>query len=238
MMMTTIAFVDDHPILLAGLCRLFSSGTDLNVIAVGKNADDIVDIAQNMRPGVMVVDLGMPGNTLEAIAKVTSRNPATKILAFTASDSIDTAIATLEAGALGFVLKGSTLEELRDAIERVSAGETYITPSFASRVVAALRKENTKRSVPRVTFSKREEDVLRLLLRGSTNKQIASDLAISDKTVKHHMTVLIQKLNVRNRVEVLLAAQELASNGSLSGTSRADVDPPGPQRDAGVRRAI
>lgn len=226
MMMTTIAFVDDHPILLAGLARLFSSGSDVNVIAIGKTADDIVDIAQTMHPGIMVVDLGMPGNAIEAIAKVTSRGSETKILAFTASECVDTAIATLEAGALGFVLKGSSLEELRDAIDRVSAGETYITPGFATKVVAALRKENTKRSVPRVTFSKREEDVLRLLLRGNTNRQIASELAISEKTVKHHMTVLIQKLNVHNRVEVLLAAQELASNGTLAESARPTRDAP------------
>jgi two-component system, NarL family, nitrate/nitrite response regulator NarL len=224
MITTTVAFIDDHPILLAGLARLFSSGSDMNVIAIGRTADDIVEIAQTVRPRVMVVDLGMPGNAIESIAKVTSRSSDTKILVFTASECIDTAIATLEAGALGFVLKGSSLEELRDAIERVSAGETYITPSFASKVVAALRKEHTKRAAPRVTFSKREEDVLRLLLRGNTNRQIAIELLISEKTVKHHMTVLIQKLNVRNRVEVLLAAQELASNGSLAETARPTKD--------------
>jgi two-component system, NarL family, nitrate/nitrite response regulator NarL len=218
--MTNIAFVDDHPIMLSGLVRLFSSGSDLNVIAVGKTAGDIVDIAQNMRPDVMVVDLGMPGNALEAIAKATAGGSKTKILAFTASESVDLAVKALEAGALGFVLKGSTLEELRDAIDRVNAGETYINPGFASKVVAALRKENVRQSVPRVTFSRREEDVLRLLLRAKTNRQIADELAISEKTVKHHMTVLIQKLNVRNRIEVLLAAQEMASSGTLTETDR------------------
>jgi two-component system, NarL family, nitrate/nitrite response regulator NarL len=218
--MTNIAFVDDHPIMLAGLVRLFSTGSDLNVIAVGKTAGDIVDIAQTMRPDVMVVDLGMPGSALEAIAKVTAGGSKTKILAFTASESVDLAVKALESGALGFVLKGSTLEELRDAIDRVHAGETYINPGFASKVVAALRKENVRRSVPRVTFSRREEDVLRLLLRAKTNRQIAEELAISEKTVKHHMTVLIQKLNVRNRIEVLLAAQEMASSGTLTETDR------------------
>jgi two-component system nitrate/nitrite response regulator NarL len=218
--MTNIAFVDDHPIMLAGLVRLFSTGSDLNVIAVGKTSSDIVDIALTMRPDVMVVDLNMPGNALEAIAKVTSSNSKTKIVAFTGSESVDLAVKALESGALGFVLKGSSLEELRDAIDRVYAGETYITPGFASKVVSALRKENVRRSVPRVTFSRREEDVLRLLLRAKTNRQIADELAISEKTVKHHMTVLIQKLNVRNRIEVLLAAQEMASSGTLTETDR------------------
>lgn len=237
MVTITLAFVDDHPILLAGLCRLFSSGTGMNVIAVGKTAHDITDIAQTLRPSVMVVDLAMPGNTIDAIAAATRHNPGTRILAFTASESVDTAIATLEAGASGFVLKGSSLEELRDAIGRVNDGETYITPGFASRFVTALRKDHNKRSVPRVTFSRREEDVLQLLLRGNTNKQIANALSISDKTVKHHMTVLIQKLNVRNRVEVVLAAQDLASSGVLAHQAQTS-NPPPPRNPAPLHRAV
>lgn len=209
----------------------------MNVIAVGKTAEDIPDIAHTFRPSVMVVDLAMPGNTIDAIAQASLHSPGTRILAFTASESVDTAIATLAAGASGFVLKGSSLEELRDAIARVNHGETYITPGFASRFVTALRKEHSKRSVPRVMFSKREEDVLQLLLRGNTNKQIALALSISDKTVKHHMTVLIQKLNVRNRVEVLLAAQELASSGVLSPEAAAAKLPPRRDRPAPSHRA-
>ena len=228
MVKIAIAFVDDHPVMVAGLCQLFSAAEEMAVVATGKNAEDIVDIALNMRPDVMIVDLSMPGPVLEAIAKVTSMRPATRFLAFTASNCIDTAIATLEAGALGYALTGSSLDELREAIIRVHSGETYITPSFASTVVTALRREYGKPKVPRVVFSRREEEVLRLLLRGCTNKEIAEALMISDKTVKHYMTVLFQKLNVRNRVEVVLAAQELASSGML--TERARPEPGGVAR--------
>ncbi|MFN3993550.1 MAG: LuxR C-terminal-related transcriptional regulator [Tabrizicola flagellatus] len=212
----SIAFLDDHPVLLTGICQLFAAGHDMTVIATGRTADDVLDVAMNMRPNVMVVDINMPGNVLAAIARATSMNLPTRFLAFTASDSVDTAIAALEAGALGYLLKGATLDELGDAIRRVNQGETYIAPAFASRVVTALRRAQETQKVPRVRFSPREEEVLRLLLRGGTNREIADALNISEKTVKHYMTILIQKLNVRNRVEVVLAAQVLADSGGLS----------------------
>lgn len=116
----------------------------------------------------------------------------------------------LEAGALGYVLKGSTFEELTEAIRVVHGGDTCITPSFASKVIAGLRMASLRRQAARaIRLSAREEQVLRLLLRGNTNKEIALALSISDKTVRHYMTVPMQKLNARNRIEVVLAAQEL-----------------------------
>jgi DNA-binding NarL/FixJ family response regulator len=202
------------------MSQLFAASEDFRVVGVGRRAEDIAMLARTLRPDVIVFDLSMPGRTLEAVVEVASENGQTKLLAFTASNDTDAAIATLEAGAMGYVLKGSTIDELSDAIRRVHAGETYITPSFATQVVASLRRRSGPRGVPRVAFSKREEEVLRLLLRGSTNKEIAEALSISDKTVKHYMTVLIQKLNVRNRVEVVLAAQELESSGRLGRSGR------------------
>ena len=214
----SVAFLDDHPVLLAGLCQVFSASQNVSIIATGKTADDILDIATHMRPEVMIVDINMPGNVLTAIAKATTMGLPTRFLAFTASESVDTAIAVLEAGALGFLLKGASLDELSEAIRRIHNGETYIAPAFASRVVTALRRAHHQQSVPRIRFSPREEEVLRLLLRGGTNKEIADALKISEKTVKHYMTMLIQKLNVRNRVEVILAAQVLAESGGLAQT--------------------
>ena len=223
--MISIAFLDDHPILLTGLCQVFSASQNLSVVATGRNAEDILDIAVNMRPDVMVVDINMPGNVLTAIARATSMKLPVRFLAFTASESVDTAIAALEAGALGYVLKGASLDELSDAIRCIHNGETYIAPVFASRVVTALRRAHEQQKVPRVRFSRREEEVLRLLLRGGTNKEIAYALKISEKTVKHYMTTLIQKLNVRNRVEVVLAAQILAENGGLAQVSGEGIRP-------------
>jgi DNA-binding NarL/FixJ family response regulator len=214
-----IAFVDDHPILLSGICQLFSSSDEFRVVGVGRTALDVIEIARSIMPDVIVIDLNMPGRVLDAIATVANEYSKTKLVAFTASSNIDTAISTLEAGAVGYVLKGSTLDELVEAIKQVRRGETYMSPRVAANVVAGLQVNARARSAPSVRFSSREEDVLRFLLQGCTNKEIAESLSLTEKTVKHYMTVLIQKLDVRNRVEVVLAAQELAKIGGLSRNS-------------------
>jgi DNA-binding NarL/FixJ family response regulator len=161
----------------------------------------------------------MPGNTLEAIRKVAASRPKSRILAFTASQSIDTAVAVLEAGAAGYALKGISLDELAEAITRVHGGEAYITPSFAAKVVMALRENASRQREQRIVFSRREEQVLRLLLNGCTNREIAEAMRISEKTVKHYMSMLMQKLNARNRLEVVLAAQSLEGLGAGRGTA-------------------
>lgn len=214
MMKITVAFVDDHPVLLSGMSQLFSSSDRFQVVGVGRTANDLVELAVNAAPDVLVVDLSMPGNTVEAIHKVATVKPTCRILAFTASQSIDLAVSVLEAGATGYALKGISLEELSDAIARVHEGETYITPSFAAKVVVALRNSARNQSAPRIVFSRREEQVLRLLLNGRTNREIADAMNISEKTVKHYMSVLMQKLNARNRLEVVLAAQSLGDLGA------------------------
>ncbi|MDD9725910.1 response regulator transcription factor [Roseovarius sp. SK2] len=213
----TVAFVDDHPIMLAGICHLFKELGEFSVVASGSASADVVEIAQSIKPDVIVLDLNMPGDVVQAIVKVANNFPETKMVAITASSSKDTAIAALEAGVLGYVLKGSSLDELSEAIRQVQVGETYLSPSVSATVIAGLRQKARSRLVPRVRFSKREEDVLRLLLQGCTNREIAEALTLQEKTVKHYMSVLIQKLNVRNRVEVVLAAQQLHNSGELLG---------------------
>lgn len=218
----TVAFIDDHPVLLTGICQIFALSDEFRIVSIGSTAKDMVEIASSVKPDVMVVDLNMPGRVIEAIATVANQHKKTKQVAFTASCNIDTAISTLEAGALGYVLKGSTLEELTEAIRLVHDGKTYMSPRIAANVIAGLQINARARTVPTVRFSSREEDVLRFLLQGCTNKEIATALSLSEKTVKHYMTVLMQKLDVRNRVEVVLAAQELAAEGAISKPSLPD----------------
>ena len=210
----SVAFVDDHPIFLSGISQLFSASKDFSVVAVGKCASDIIEIANSSHPDIIVIDLSMPGSVLEAVARVAKNEGNTKLIVFTASTNIDTAISAFEAGAVGYLVKGSTLEELADAMHQVHNGETYLSPRLATKVMAGLQRNTGKDKAARIAFSKREEDVLRLLLKGATNKNIAENLFLSEKTVKHYMTLLIQKLQVRNRVEVVLAAQELAKTNS------------------------
>lgn len=208
----SIAFVDDHPVLLEGLAHIFMEIDRFDVSATGKCASDAVEIMEKARPDVILLDLNMPGDALAAIARIQELSSQTRVIVFTASAGIDHAVRALEAGAMGYVLKGSTDEELLHAIDTVLAGNTFITPSFAGKVIAALRTDLTRRAAAqKIRLSVREDQIVRLLLLGHTNKEIARRLQISEKTVKHYMTLLMQKLQARNRVEVVLAAQELGA---------------------------
>ncbi|MDY8108774.1 response regulator transcription factor [Fulvimarina sp. 2208YS6-2-32] len=204
----SIAFIDDHPILRDGLVSLFSELREYCVVGSGACAADAITVAAEKRPDILVIDLQMPGNALDAIARIRTKSPSMKIVAFTASDRTDLAIAALEAGANGYVLKGSTVAELTAAIESAMRGETFVTPALASKMIAALRLPSSREAASR-HLSVREEQIVKLLLKGCTNKAIAARLDISEKTVKHYMTSLMHKLDARNRLEVVLAAQRL-----------------------------
>lgn len=219
----SIAFVDDHPILLGGLVSIFSENRRFNVAATGRCASDAIDVLKRAKVDVILLDLNMPGDAFDAIARIRQLSPETHVIAFTASAGIDHAVRALEAGAAGYVLKGSTDEELTQAIEMVLSGGTFITPSFAGKVIGALRSVSLqKTSASKVKLSVREDQIVRLLLLGRTNKEIAQRLHISEKTVKHYMTVLMQKLRARNRVEVVLAVQELTGyTGAVNAASPA-----------------
>jgi DNA-binding NarL/FixJ family response regulator len=210
MAVVSIAFVDDHPVLLGGLAHIFSEMPGFKVLGTGRCASDVVEVSSTMHPDILLLDLNMPGDVFAAIHRSREVAPRTKVIVFTASAGIDHAVRAFEAGAIGYVLKGSTDEELMQAIETVLSGETFITPSFAGKVISALRTSAMPRSASQaVRLSVREDQIVRLLLLGRTNKEIAHRLQISEKTVKHYMTLLMQKLHARNRVEVVLAAQEL-----------------------------
>ena len=201
-----IAFVDDHPVLLAGIAAIFTDDDDFEVVAKGTCADDAVSISATHRPDVVVLDLNMPGDAFAAMADIGRRWPRIKIVAFTAAAEIDTAVKTLRSGACGYLVKGSEPEELRDGILAVLQGETFVTPSLAGKVLNALATQIENHAT---RLSCRETQIVRLLYKGMTNKEIATDLKISEKTVKHYMTILMQKLNVRNRLEVVMASQRM-----------------------------
>lgn len=210
-----LALFDDHPILLDGLSSILSKSDEFAVVATGSSAAEALSLSLSCNVDVIIVDLDMPGNVFETILRIRAQSPDIKILVFTASVAIDHAVRALEAGAHGYVLKGSTASELADAIRSVMNGDTYVTQSFAAKVIAALRNATARKmALQAMRLSLREEQVVRLLLRGKTNKEIANSLCISEKTVKHYMSLLMQKLQVRNRIEVVLAAQKLTADAA------------------------
>lgn len=222
---TAIAIVDDHPMLMEGVAAVLARRPGLNVVGTGRSADDIMPLASANNLDAIVVDLNMPGDIFDAIKELRSEYPRTQIVVFTASTSTDHAIRALDAGAGAYVLKGSAASDLAEAIEATRRGEIYITPAFAAKVISALQsKALEKRSAAASQLSVREEQIVRLLLCGKQNREIARELDLSEKTVKGYMTNLMTKLNARNRLEVVIAAQRLqvgrrgVSAGDFSGS--------------------
>jgi two-component system nitrate/nitrite response regulator NarL len=211
-----VAFVDDHPILLEGLVSLYSLKKDLSIVAQGHNAVDAIKIVEQHKPDVIVIDLSMPGDSLAAIDIIIKTVTKTKVVIFTATSSIETAVKALNLGVSGYVLKGSTTMELHEAIIAAYNGDTYMTPGFATKVIMSIKTAELRQKALRNNrLNAREEQIVQHLLRGRTNREIAQCLDISEKTVKHYMTVLMQKLDVRNRVEAVLAAQRIGSAPDL-----------------------
>lgn len=206
----SIALVDHHPITIIGLQHLFSDHETIRIVAVGASLDDMLSIGRSHALDVMIVDHILSGDAIDAIATIVAQYPGLRLIDFTAAPSIESAIHVLDAGAKGYVSKACGTEELVRAIMTVGSGETYVSQDFAAGVIAGLRNASVRKvALQTLKLTVREDQIVKLLLNGKTNKQIAAELHISDKTVKHYMTLLMQKLNVRNRVEAVLAAQQL-----------------------------
>jgi len=210
-----VVVIDDHPLVVeAILSLLHRTRCDFDVAGIGANAGDAVELCRRYQPHIAIVDLHMPGDSYRAIATALQASPSTRMIAFSESPGAESAIRALDAGASGYVLKGSPTSELTRAIASVLAGESYVTPYVSRREMAELRDASLKhKSAEAVMLSIREKQIVRLLMSGKTNKEIASAINIREKTVKHYMTALIQKLNVRNRLEVVIAAQKMNETG-------------------------
>ena len=210
LMRISVAIIDHHPLMLEAIVDLVGRTPNFEVLAAGSAVTDILELSTRCRPDVLIVEVGMPGDVFKTITDAIKSVPSVKVVAFTGAVGVATAIRALDSGAMGYVLKATDSSELIQAIESVGRGEHFITRSFASQVIAGLRDETFRRKAAAIiNLSIREEQIVRLLIRGNTNKQIGARLKLSDKTVKHYMTILMQKMNARNRLEVVVAAHRL-----------------------------
>jgi DNA-binding NarL/FixJ family response regulator len=170
----------------------------------------------------------MPGDVFSVIAQLTSRRSPVRVVIFTAFANVEMALRALDAGAHGYVLKGRPAEELVDAIHSVLRGELFVSADFAPKVMSGFRNRSKReRELRAARLSARELQIVEGLLQGQSNKEIARVLQLSEKTIKHYMTNLMNKLKVKSRLEVVLAAQALEAEGDLS---------VGPEDDPGGRQ--
>lgn len=198
-----IALVDDYPIVLAGLAELIRRGDRHDVIGTGASAEEALLLAREDRPDLIVMDLQMPGNVLDAVQEITSGGQGTRVLVFSGSECPVDCRAALKSGAMGYVVKGCSGAELSHAIDSVLLDRQFVSSDLAIRLLSHIA-EPSRREKPAITFTHREEQILRHLMRGASNREIAKSLTLSEKTVKYYMTPIMQKLNARNRLEVVV----------------------------------
>ena len=204
-----IAVVDDHPIFRDGVVHILKSAKSFDVVGEGSSAADAIRISRECQPEVMLLDISMPGGGVEAAASISQSHPDMRMIMLTVSEQEEHVSASLQAGARGYILKGTSGPELLGIVRSVYQGDSYVTPGLAARLLIQARQrakaEQTKN--PLSDLTSREEQILAHASRGMTNKEIANALSLSDKTVKHYMTNIMQKLNVRNRVEAVLTVR-------------------------------
>lgn len=208
--MTTIVLADDHPIFRDGLRRTLDETDGFTVLAVGENADDAVRLTREHRPDIAILDLSMPGGGIAATRKIAAEDDPPFIAILTVSEDSNDVADALEAGATGYILKGVTASALIGSLRRIAAGEGFVSPGLASRVLLSFKSADhaspAASSLDDLTH--REEEILRRVAKGLSNREIADDLNLQEKTVKHYMTNILSKLHARNRVEAALIAHD------------------------------
>jgi len=205
----TVVVVDDHPMFRLGVVEALQAAGGIEIVGQGATADEAISITKAKLPEIVLLDLGIPGGGLDAARGIAELCPTAKIVILTASEDEDHLVEGLRIGAKAFVLKGVASDELVKIVRGVGRGEVYVTPSFAADLLMGRGDDRTNGSNadPLGELTARERDVLELVADALSNKEIAGRLSISVKTVKHHMTNILDKLQARNRVEAALIAR-------------------------------
>jgi len=209
---TKLVIIDDHVLFREGLATIVGSEDDLDVIGQGGSAEEAINLSKKLRPDIILIDLDMPGGGLNAARSISSEVPDTKIVILTASEEDENLINALKIGAKAYILKGVAARELLRILRMVIDGENYVPPALAASMLLEMNMSKThpKKEVdnPINSLTNREKEILEGLAQGLSNKEIGQKLFLSEKTVKHYITIILQKLQVRNRVEAALLAQK------------------------------
>ncbi len=209
-----VGVVDDHPLYRDGVVFALESEPDIEVVGQGESAQDALQIAQDHSPDVLLLDMNMPGGGINAVSKIAQRCPTTRTLMLTVVDDEDEVRSALRKGAKGYLLKGTGSSELVNAVRLIYRGQNYVSPSFAAQLIMSRGagespSPDTIRRFPEL--SDREEQILMLILQGLSNRLIGDQLGLTEKTVKGYVTSVMDKLQVRNRVEAAMLASERIS---------------------------
>ena len=203
-----VLLVDDHDLFRTGLRNLLEE-QGVQVVGEAASGSDALRIVREIAPDVVVMDLNMPGMSgVEATREITAIAPLTRVVVLTISDQDDDVMDAIVAGACGYLVKDSSIEELMRGINAAAIGESLISPPIASKVLQRMRAVTLDQGAEKIRaeLSERELDVLRLIANGKDNSEIAEALHISPKTVKNHISNILMKLQIENRIQAAVYA--------------------------------
>lgn len=203
-----IILADDHPIFRDGLVHSIEETGEFEVVGLGGSAEEAVSLAFQHKPDIALLDLSMPGNGITAAQRISEAKTAGAIAMLTVSEDGDDVTAAMQAGAAGYLLKGVSAKELREILSKLAAGEAHVSPGLAAQMLRMMQSQEANTAHPIDDLTKREEEILKGVAAGKSNKEIGLGLSIQEKTVKHYMTIILSKLQARNRVEAALIAQK------------------------------
>ncbi len=205
-----VLLADPHALFRRGVRLVLEDEADIEVVGEAGDGLDAVERIVELTPDLVLMDVGMPGvSGIEATRRVRAAVPSVKVAILTVSEQDEDLFAAVRAGATGYLLKEVSIEELPEAVRAVARGHSLISPSMASRLltefnVLSRRVEEQRGNVPRL--SDRELEVLRLVARGLSNRDIAAELVIAENTVKNHVRNILEKLQLRSRMEAAMYA--------------------------------
>jgi two-component system, NarL family, nitrate/nitrite response regulator NarL len=202
----TVAVVDDHPLFRTGVVRTLELDSMISVVAEGDSTAQAIDIAATRNPDVMLLDISMPGDGIAALRDIAAMPDGPKVAMLTVSENDDHVVRSLEAGAVGYILKGIAANDLIHAVKNIAAGESFVSPNLTLRLLSHMRATRETSAIS--MLSPQEQKILRLVAQGKSNREIGAELGVHEKTVKFHMTRIMDKLGVRNRVEATRLAHK------------------------------
>ena len=206
-----IVLADDHPIYRNGLARSLSEAEGIEIVGEASDGEQAADMVLALRPDVVLLDISMPkGGGIAALTRIMAAGDPPRVAMLTASEADDDLMQAIRLGAMGYILKGVGAGELVDLVRDLHAGRSYVSPGLAGRLLVAMRRRDpvAREPNPMDDLSKREEDILKLVAQGKSNREVGESLELQEKTVKHYMTSILQKLQVRNRVEAAMLARQ------------------------------
>ena len=199
--MIRVLIVDDHPIVREGVATVLEHESDIDVVGAAGTIDEGLRLAARFQPNIVLLDLRLPdASSFDGVTTFASEGRG--IVVFTAYDADEDVFRAIRGGARGYLLKGSPAAEIAQAIRQVHAGESYLSPRIAAKLVKGVAEPRGRAGL----LSARERGVLRLVAAGLSNRQIAHTLAISERTVKFHVTAIFNKLGADNRAQAVALA--------------------------------